>query len=439
MTLFSCTEYINGLLEIPSVMLFFGVSLILTVRTGFVQIFGIPRLLSLVFSGVKRTKLTEKKEGMTTFQALFTAMATTIGIGNVVSPSLAIVIGGPGALFWMLFYMFFGSVTKYTEVTFALTTRTYLPDGFVLGGPVQYLKSVSDFLSKWYACIIVLALTSWSASQSNTLANIMALEGIPQWVVGLSLALFVIIALAGGAHRVGQLATNMVPVMFVLYVFFSFSIIAQNPAALWQAIQLVMHNAFNPAAAIGGFLGASVLRAMREGMLRGIFITEAGLGTSSIPHSLADTKNPTDQGLLAMGSMIADAVLSSLSGFLVLMTNVWSYGSFRTTLLYEVFKLNAPGLGQYVLLLTVSLFVITTVMGNSFNAVQSLGALTRDNKLLMRIYMVINAGFIFIGSMMSMKLLWSIIDILVVFVAIPNLIGLLILSHRNPEVLKLKS
>src|SRR5579872_440301 len=121
MTLFHYIAYINELLVVPSVILFFGVSLILTFKTKCIQLLGIPRFLSLVFKGVKRQKQSETKEGMTTFQALFTAMATTIGIGNVVSPSLAIAVGGPGALFWMLFYMFFGSVTKYTEVTFALT------------------------------------------------------------------------------------------------------------------------------------------------------------------------------------------------------------------------------------------------------------------------------------------------------------------------------
>ncbi len=439
MVLVDILEYINNqLFSVPSIILFFGTSLFLTFKTGFIQIRALPRFFSLIFHGVRRQKGQKDVEGMTTFQALFTAMATTIGMGNVVSPSLAIIVGGPGALFWLLFYMFFGSVTKYTEVTFALATRKVLPDGFVMGGPMQYLKEVSSFLANWYGWVIVVVLISWSGAQANTLANIMALEGVPHWWVGLALAIFTVVALLGGAHRVGALASKMVPFMFVLYVGFASSILFANPLELWNAIKLMWHSAWSPAAAMGGFLGASVLRALKEGMFRGIFITEAGLGTSSIPHSLADTKCPTDQGVLAMGSILADAILSALSGLLVLVTNVWSYGTFRTTLVYEVFKLNSPGIGQYVLLLSVSLFVLTTVMGNSFNGMQSLGVVTKDNKVLMGCYIAVSAFFIFAGSMLDMRLLWNMIDILVMFVAVPNLIGLLILAFKHKETLRLR-
>ena len=139
-----------------------------------------------------------------------------------------------------------------------------------------------------------------------------------------------------------------------------------------------------------------------------------------------------------MGSMIADAVLSMLSGLLVLMTGIWQIGAFRSTLLYEVFKLNAPGIGQYVLLISVALFVMTTVMGNSFNGSQSFGILVNDNKLLMRAYMAFVVGFIFIGALMPMRLLWTVMDTLVMVVAVPNLIGLLILAFRRGELLKLR-
>ena len=433
-------SYINNyILVIPSVILFFGTSLILTFKTGFIQIRALPRFLSLIFNGVRRKKEEKNVEGMTTFQALFTAMATTIGMGNVVSPSLAIMVGGPGALFWLIFYMLFGSVLKYTEVTFALATRQYLKDGFILGGPIQYLKEVSSFLSAWYGYLILICLISWSSAQSNTLANIMAIEGVPHWLVGLSLSIFVITALLGGAKRVGVVASNLVPIMFVLYVLFSMSILLYNPLELWHAIQLMWKSAFSPAAAMGGFLGATVLRAMKEGIFRGIFITESGVGTSAIPHSLADTKRPTDQGILAMGSVLADTFLSALSGFLVLVTNVWSYGCYRTTLVYEVFKLNSPGMGQYVLLLSITLFVLTTVMGNSFNGMQNLGVLTKDNKVMMGLYIIFNSALIFLGSMLDMKLLWDIIDICIMFVAIPNLIGLLVLSFKRGDILKVKS
>jgi len=427
----------NNVLDYPAVLLFFGVSIILTIKTGFVQLRAWPRFFQLITKGVPESQ-DDKKDTISPFHALFTAMATTIGIGNVVTPSLAIMVGGPGAMFWLLFYMFFGSVTKYTEVTFALATREALPNGFILGGPIQYLKSVSSVLSNWYGYLIIIVLVSWSGAQSNTLANILALEGVSHWMVGLVLAIFVLIALSGGARRVGEISSRLVPIMFALYVIFAFSIILRNPGAMMMAFKQVFQAAFTPAAAVGGFFGASVFRAIREGMFRGIFISEAGIGTSSIPHALADTKVPSDQGVLAMGSVLADASLSLLSGLLVLMSGIWQIGSFRSTLLYEVFKLNAPGIGQYVLLFSVVLFVLTTVMGNSFNGVQSFGVLVKDNKLLVRCYMAVIVGFIFVGAIMPMRLLWTIMDTLVMVVAIPNLIGLLILAFRKGEVLKLR-
>ncbi len=428
----------NHILAFPSVILFFGVSLFLTIKTGFVQIRAFPRFLHLVTKGVTHEKGDKSERKLSPFHALFTAMATTIGMGNVVSPSLAIMVGGPGALFWILVYMFFGSVTKFAEVSFALSTRTTLPDGFIVGGPIQYLRAVSSILANWYSCIIIFVIVSWSGAQANMLANILALEGVPHWTVGLALAVFVVIALSGGVQRVGMLASRLVPIMFVLYVVFALSILTRNPLALYSAVKQVFSNILTPAAAVGGFFGASVFRALREGMFRGIFITESGLGTSAIPHALADTKNPTDQGILAMGSMIADAFLSTLSGLLVLITGIWSIGAFRSTLVYEVFKLNSPGIGQYILLISVTLFVLTTVMGNSFNAVRNFGILVKDNIFLIRIYTVFAVSFIFIGALIPMRLLWGVMDTLVMMVAIPNLLGLLILAVKRGNDLKIK-
>lgn len=427
----------NSLLVIPSIVFFLGVTIYLTLQTRFIQIRGLPRFFKLIFGGVTEMKKQEK-ETINPFHALFAAMATTIGMGNVVSPSLAIMIGGPGALFWLICYMLFGSVIKYVEVSYALDTRAYLEDGFILGGPIQYLRTVGSWLANWYGYLIIFVVLSWSSGQSNTLANILALEGVPHWVVGVALASFVFLALSGGAKRVGDFASKLVPIMFVLYVTFALSILLQDLSGVMAAIRLIFQHACSPVAAVGGFLGASVLRAVREGMFRSIFITESGLGTSAIPHSLADTKNPTDQGVLAMGSILADAFLSVLSGMLVLTTGIWNLGAFRSTLIYEVFKLQAPGIGQYILLFSVTLFVLTTAMGNTLNGMQSFGILVKDNRFYMNCYMAFTVLMIFVGALVPMKLLWDIIDTLVLFVAVPNMIGITILAYRRPEVLRLK-
>lgn len=426
----------NHILAFPSIIMFFGVSLFLTIKTRFIQIRKFPYFVGLIFGGLKRTGLSENTENINAFHALLTAMGTTIGMGNMVGPTIAIMLGGPGALFWLLLYMFFGSVTKYVEVTYALITRQYLPDGFIAGGPMQYLKSVSNALASWYNYVIIFVLLGWSSGQANTLANVMALEGIPQWMVGLLLAAFVVVALQGGAKRIGEIASKMVPVMFLLYVTFSLFILLSNPIAVVSAIKQVFQSVFQPEAAVGGFFGVSIFRAIREGMFRGIYICEAGLGTSSIPHALADTKKPTDQGILAMGSMIADAILSMISGLLVLVTGIWNVGAFRSTMIYEIFKQNSPGFGQYILIVTVTLFVVTTVMGNSLNGFQSFGMLVKDNKLMMRFYMFATAAMIFIGALMEMKLIWAIMDTLIVLVAVPNLIGIVLLVLRRPNDIK---
>ena len=185
--LHSCYNFVfsfNALLALPSLLLFVGTGIFLTFKTRFMQIRGFPRFIKLVTQGVAESH----KEGVKTinpFHALFSAMATTIGMGNIVGPSMAISIGGPGALFWLLLYIFFGSVTKFTEVTFAVYSRTTSAKGDIIGGPTQYLKLVTPSLGTWYALLTMVLFTVWSSIQVNTLSCIWAQEGIPQWFTGL--------------------------------------------------------------------------------------------------------------------------------------------------------------------------------------------------------------------------------------------------------------
>ena len=321
--------WFTSFFTVPATLLFFGAAVILTIQTGFMQFRGFPRFLSLLFKGLNRKKEHDSHGRVSTidsFHALFAAMASTIGMGNVVGPSVAIMVGGPGALFWLLVYIFFGAATKFVEVTFALYTRVETPRGLI-GGPMEYLKLVHPLLAYWYTSVMIFLFMSWSSLQSNTLSSVLALENMPPYYVGITLAVIMLFVISGGARRVGDVASALVPLMFTLYVLFAAAILLTNIAALKQAIYLVFSYAFHGTAAVGGFAGATVLIAMREGIYRSIFITEAGLGTSSIPHAVADTKKPTDQGLLALFSMISDAILVSLSGLIVLVTGVWQSGT----------------------------------------------------------------------------------------------------------------
>jgi AGCS family alanine or glycine:cation symporter len=438
MDILTLCAHIKDILDIPTTTLFFAVSIFLTFKTRFLQIRALPRFISLLKDGMKRTKI-ENQQGQVhtidAFHALFTAMATTIGMGNLVGPTVAIFAGGPGALFWLLLYTMLGAVTKFTEVTFALLTRERTADGSIIGGPMQYLKQISNAWSLWYSYIMIVLFVGWSMVQANTLAAIFAQEQIPEWVTGAGLAFLTFIVLIGGAQRVGNIASKLVPIMFVFYIAFAFFILFKDITALKNACWLICNCILKPAAPVGGFLGATICQAISHGVYRGVYITEAGLGTSSIAHAMADTQKPTDQGILAMYSMTADALLSLISGLLVLVTGVWQQGIFRSTLIYEAFKMHAPGIGQLVLIVSISLFVLTTVIGNSFNGRQTAASIfgTRGVQL----YMATTIMLIFIGSMLHVVLAWLLMDIVTTLVAVPNLIGISILACRRARDLRI--
>ena len=271
----------NDIFALPATMLFFGVAVFLTLRTKFLQLRGFSHFIRLISGGVKEHKEVGKNKMKTisSFQALFTAMATTIGMGNVVGPSVAIITGGPGALFWLVVYMFFGSATKFVEVVYALYTRVKLHDGYILGGPMQYLQKVHPILSIWYSSVMVFLFIGWSSLQSNTLANILYLEDVPMWISGFILAIFTFISITGGAKRVGAMMSKLVPIMFVFYVSFAMMILFKDFNALQNAVVLIFSNIFTPAAAVGGFVGASIFQAVQYGVYKSIYISEAGIGS----------------------------------------------------------------------------------------------------------------------------------------------------------------
>lgn len=428
-------ESINNALIIPSTIIFFGAGIILTIKTGFLQLRAFPRFLKLVKHGYEHTQHIQKNsKTINQFHALFAAMGTSLGMGNVVGPGIAIYMGGPGALFWLIVYMFFASVTKFTEVTFALYTRIKTSEGVLIGGPMEYLKLVSPFLAYWYVAIMSFLLMYWSGLQANTLGQIFLQESFPPWIVGFGLAAIVYVTLQGGAQSVGTVASRLVPLMCFLYITFALFILMKNGHALLATLSLITQSILTPAAAIGGFAGATALKAMQSGAFQAIFISEAGIGTSSIPHAMAQVERPTDQGILALYSMMADAFLSTLSGLLVLVTGIWTTGEFRSTLIYEVFKMNSPVLGRFVLMAAISLFVITTVIGNVFNGTQIFASIARQKWV--RVYLFLAVIFIILGPLIPVRLIWEAMNTLLFLVAVPNLIALLVLAFKRPDVLQ---
>lgn len=421
----------------PSVFIFLAVGIILTFKMKFLQFRGIPRFFSFLKGGVKREQEGEVKT-ISSLHAMFAAMATSLGMGNIIGPSIAIIAGGPGALFWLVAYMFFGGITRFTEVTLALHTREKTKEGNIISGPTQYLRLVSKWVANWYGIIMIVTFAVWSGVQSNALASILVKEAVPKWSVGLVLAVIVLIVLHGGAKRVGWVSSKLVPVMCFLYISFSLLIIFKDIVALKNALYLIFTSIFTPRAAVGGVIGGTIFSAMREGIFQSIYITEAGMGTASIPHSMANVKNPVDQGLVAMYSMVADAMLSFMSGLLVIVTGIWMVTTKPdSTLVYEVFKMNAPHLGKFVLIISITLFVISTVIGNSFNGTQSFASLTKHRYL--EFYKIFTAFAIFSGALLSMPLVWTLVSIIITFVAVPNVICLAILAFKKSSYFKIKN
>ncbi len=432
---YATVSAVNAALAIPTIVLFLGTGIILTLKSRFIQIRAFPRFLQLVRGGIEKGHT--KAHTISSFRALLSAMATTIGMGNIVGPSMAISIGGPGALFWIIFYIFFGAVTKYTEVTFAVHSRTTSKQGDIIGGPARYLGLVFPALGSWYAALTIVLFTGWSSIQVNTLSCIWQQEGVPPWITGLVAVAILLAVVLGGVERIGYFASRVVPLKFMLYMSFALLILLKDIPALGRAIIAVFSSAFSFNAAVGGVAGLGAFVALREGIYKSIFITEAGLGTSSIPHALADVERPSDQGILALYSGLADMFLCTLSGLLTLVTGVWLSGKLNNTLIYEAFKLHSPIAGaQYALMVAILLFVITALIGNTYNGSQSFAAVTGYRYV--KAYYLVAAAIAFSGALVAVPLLWNIMDIVLTFVAVPNLLGILYLAFKFPHVVLLR-
>ena len=421
---------LNSALDVPVTFIFLFAGLFLTVWTLFPQIFAFSRAWFLFKRGIPRIDSSHVKT-IGAGRALFAAMGTSIGMGTIVGPSLAIVAGGPGALFWLLLYAFLGSATKMAEVLFSLHFRIKLSDGKIVGGPAAYLRFVHPALASWYGLSTVLLFAGWSGIQARALSEILACQGVPELLSGALLALFIFVVLTGGAQRVGALASKLVPAMFFLYVSLALWVLATNPCSVIDALLLIMRSAFSCSAIAGGALGGSLFLAMREGTYKGVFITESGMGTASIPHALSDAKYPIDQGILALYSVAADSFLCLLSGLLVVSSGVWRGGMYSNTLMYEVFRGHFAGFGTFFFTICICLFIITTAIGNSFNGGQSFASFTNYKGL--NCYYAFAAFAIFLSSIAKVPLVWAIMDFVLPFVAIPNLLGVVYLAivHRS--------
>jgi alanine or glycine:cation symporter, AGCS family len=417
-------------IDIPLACMFLGAGIVLSFMTNFPQFKKFKdfiRILQLKKSQESTTNT------LSPLQALYTAMSTSLGMGNILTPAIAIAIGGPGALFWMVVYAIFGSATKFCEVVFAVKYKRYATDGSIMAGPTGYLYHVHPWMANWYAILSIFIFSAWSALQSKALAATYECYGISDYVTGSALAGFVFCMLMSGTKTIGKFASRIVPLMFMIYLFSAFFILFQDVHALYTAICTVFTHACNSTAAVGGFVGSTALIGLRQGIFKGAFTTEAGVGTAAIAHAYSDTTRPIDQGILGMYSIFMNTFLCIVSGLVALITGVWQSGQISNKLALLAFNQALPNFGTIAITFTITLCIIGATLGNSFNGSRCFGFFT--NNRWISLYSLFICFFIFLGATVDTPTLWDIADLLLPMIALPNMIGLIILAHRHRKEL----
>lgn len=376
------------------------------------------------------------------FNALMTALSATVGTGNIAGVATAIALGGPGAIFYMWLIALFGMATKYAEAVCAVTYREVDNTGKHVGGPMYYLRNgVGAFapqLGKWLGLGFavfgaVAAFGIGNAVQVNSMAAALGNSfGVPTQVTGAIVAVLVGVVVIGGIRRIGEVAGKLVPAMIVLYVGAALLIIVINIVEVPAAFGLIFTHAFTPAAATGGFAGAAVAAAIRFGVARGVFSNESGLGSAAIAHAAAQTDSPVRQGIIAMlGTFIDTIVVCTMTALVILTSGAWTMtgadgrGLTGAVLTSTGFNNSIPG-GQYIVTIAVAIFAFTTILGWSYYGERCWQYLFREKSLWIYRGMWVAVALVFAN--VKVDLVWAMADTLNGLMAIPNLIGLLLLS-----------
>ena len=413
----------------PLLVLLVGTGILLTFRLQLLQVFKLPQALGLIFSA--------KNDGsgdVNSFKALCTALAATVGTGNIVGVATAIKAGGPGALFWMWIAAFFGMATKYAECLLAVKYRTVDANGNISGGPMYYIE---NGLGKKYKPLAVMfaafgVLCAYfgigTFAQVNSIVEITQISaGIPVIYTGIALTVVVAAVTIGGLKSIATVASKVVPGMAVLYFFTTVGIMIVFADQVPNAIATVINSAFNATAAQGGFLGATVMLAMRSGVARGVFSNESGLGSAPIVAAAAKTKWAAEQGLISMtGTFIDTIIICTLTGLSLVVTGVWCGDLNGAAMTESAFTMAFPAFGSLLLLVGLVLFAFTTILGWNYYGERCVEYLLGVKAILP--YRIIFILLIACGPFLKLEEIWVLADIVNGLMAIPNLIALVALS-----------
>ncbi|HZG73348.1 MAG TPA: sodium:alanine symporter family protein [Chondromyces sp.] len=408
----------------PLLVLLVGTGIYLTFRLGFLQLRLLPYSLKLAFS----KNQDKKSEGdISHFQALMTALAATVGTGNIVGVATAVLMGGPGAVFWMWLSAFFGMATKYAEAVLAVKYRVQDENGEMSGGPMYYLER--GLKQKWLGVLFALfgAIAAFGIGnlvQANSVAGIVqSTFSVPTWITGIILTIFTALVLIGGIKSIGKVTAFFVPIMAVFYLIAGLIILFTNIDLIPGALALIFTDAFTGEAVAGGAIGAVI----RYGVARGVFSNEAGLGSAPIAAAAAKTDMPGRQALVSMTQVFIDTIIiCSITGLTIVMAGMYGQGLEGGELTTASFEKFLGSAGTYVVAIGLLFFASSTIIGWSYYGEKCFAYLF--SKKVVIYYRLVFVLAVFVGCVTSLDIVWTFADIANGLMALPNLIGLIGLS-----------
>ncbi len=409
--------------------LLLGTGVFFTVSLKFVQIRKFGTGLKLLFGNFSLHGGSDGK-GLSSFQALTTAIAAQVGTGNIAGAATAIAAGGPGAIFWMWVSAFFGMATIYGEAVMAQLTRKEV-DGTIVGGPVYYIQYIfkgkfGKFLAGFFSVAIVLALGFMgNMVQSNSIGSSFETAfGIPSWVMGLVVAIIAGFVFIGGIKRIARVTEKVVPLMALLYIVGCAAILIMNPIDTLGALGDIFVGAFNPSAVLGGAAGVTVKQALRYGVARGLFSNEAGMGSTPHAHATADVKHPGEQGIIAMMGVFIDTfVILTLTALVIVSMGVSDGKLTGANLAQAAFNKGFGSFGEIFIAICMLFFAFTTIVGWYFFGEVNVKYLF--GRKAVKFYAVIVVLFVALGSVLKVQLVWDMSDMFNGLMVLPNLIAII--------------
>lgn len=410
-------------------VLLLGTGVIYTFSLKFIQVRKFGAGMKKMFGGFSLHGKSSEN-GLSSFQALATAIAAQVGTGNIAGAATAIASGGPGAIFWMWVSAFFGMATIYAEAVMAQYTRTK-EDGVIVGGPIYYIRYIfkdkfGKFLAGFFSVAIILALGFMgNMVQSNSIGSSFSVAfGIKPIYVGVAVAIVAAFIFLGGINRIARVTEKVVPLMALIYMAGCLVILVMNIQGVGKAFHDIFVAAFNPEAVLGGALGVTVQKAMRFGVARGLFSNEAGMGSTPHAHATADVKHPGDQGIIAMiGVFIDTFIILNLTALVILSTGALESGETGSALAQVAFNSAFGSFGEIFIAVCMLFFAFTTIIGWYYFGEVNVRHLF--GKKAVRVYAFLVVIFVLLGSTLKVDLVWNMSDMFNGLMVIPNLIAIL--------------